>query len=323
MDRILETFKIKPGEERISALLVGLMLITAAGGTIGGIATEALFFARFGVEFLPNMYVILGLFTFVTSMAITIIMGRFSKQKLFIALPLIIGFALIAERVILLLNVKWFFAAMWLGMNVINGLQGLSVDSAGVKIVLNSKLSAQNSPLLITHWGLSGPAILKLSAFAARELAALDYKFEIEVNWCGKNFTEVKDTLLYFKKNNGRKNVAANPLFGIPKRLWERMLTVGRQSLTANFADLSNAQIDSLTSTLTASRFKVNGKSTFKDEFVTAGGVNLSEVDFKTMQSKKIPGLYFAGEVLDIDAITGGFNFQAAWTTAWIAANHI
>lgn len=205
----------------------------------------------------------------------------------------------------------------------INGLQGLSVDSAGVKIVLNSKLSAQNSPLLITHWGLSGPAILKLSAFAARELAALDYKFEIEVNWCGKNFTEVKDTLLYFKKNNGRKNVAANPLFGIPKRLWERMLTVGRQSLTANFADLSNAQIDSLTSTLTASRFKVNGKSTFKDEFVTAGGVNLSEVDFKTMQSKKIPGLYFAGEVLDIDAITGGFNFQAAWTTAWIAANHI
>lgn len=125
MDRILETFKIKPGEERISALLVGLMLITAAGGTIGGIATEALFFARFGVEFLPNMYVILGLFTFVTSMAITVIMGRFSKQKLFIALPLIIGFALIAERVILLLNVKWFFAAMWLGMNVVNGLQGL------------------------------------------------------------------------------------------------------------------------------------------------------------------------------------------------------
>ncbi|MBK9602112.1 MAG: HEAT repeat domain-containing protein [Anaerolineales bacterium] len=125
MNHILETFKIKSGEERISALLVGLMLITAAGGTIGGIATEALFFARFGVEFLPNMYVILGLFTFVTSMAITVIMGRFSKQKLFIALPLIIGFALIAERVILLLNVKWFFAAMWLGMNVVNGLQGL------------------------------------------------------------------------------------------------------------------------------------------------------------------------------------------------------
>ncbi len=125
MNRILETFKIKSGEERISALLVGLMLFTSTGGTIGGIATEALFFARFGVEFLPNMYVILGLFTFVTSMAITIIMGRFSKQKLFIALPLIIGFALIAERMILLLDVKWFFAAMWLGMNVINGLQGL------------------------------------------------------------------------------------------------------------------------------------------------------------------------------------------------------
>lgn len=125
MNRILEIFKIKPGEERMSALLVGLMLVTSAGGAIGGIATEALFFARFGVEFLPNMYVILGLFTFVTSMAITIIMGRFSKQKLFIALPLMISFALIAERMILLLNFKWFFAVMWLGMNVIGSLQGL------------------------------------------------------------------------------------------------------------------------------------------------------------------------------------------------------
>lgn len=125
MNRILETFKIKPGEERMSALLVGLMLFTSAGGAIGGNATEALFFARFGVEFLPVMYVILGLFTFVTSMVITIIMGRFSKQKLFIALPLIIGFALVAEWLILLLNIKWFFAVMWLVMNVIGGLQGL------------------------------------------------------------------------------------------------------------------------------------------------------------------------------------------------------
>ncbi len=127
MNRILETFKIKLGEERMSALLVGLMLFTSAGAAMGGNATEALFFARFGVEFLPSMYVILGLFTFVTSMAITIIMGRFSKQRLFIALPLIIGFALIAERVILLLNIKWFFAVMWLVMNVIGGLQGLLI----------------------------------------------------------------------------------------------------------------------------------------------------------------------------------------------------
>ncbi|MCX6059411.1 MAG: hypothetical protein NTW69_14820 [Chloroflexi bacterium] len=127
MNRILETFKIKPGEECMSALLVGLMLFTSAGAAIGGNATEALFFARFGVEFLPGMYVILGLFTFVTSMAITIVMGRFSKQRLFIALPLIIGFALIAERMILLLNIKWFFAVMWLVMNVIGGLQGLLI----------------------------------------------------------------------------------------------------------------------------------------------------------------------------------------------------
>lgn len=125
MSRIFETFKIKSGEERISLLLVGLMLVTSAGGAIGGNATEALFFSRFGVEFLPTMYVILGLFTFITSMAITIVMGRLSKQKIFTALPFIIGFVLVAERVLLSLNIKWFFAVIWLGMNVIGNLQGL------------------------------------------------------------------------------------------------------------------------------------------------------------------------------------------------------
>lgn len=202
----------------------------------------------------------------------------------------------------------------------INGLQGLSVDSAIVKVQSPKfKVQSNTGALLITHWGLSGPAILKLSAFAARELAALNYKFQIEVNWCDKSFNEAKDTLLQFKKNHAKKNVMANPLFGIPKRLWERLFN----SALLNFADLSNAQIESLASALTASRFNVNGKSTFKDEFVTAGGVDLREVDFKTMQSKKVAGLYFAGEVLDIDAITGGFNFQAAWTTAWVAAGSI
>ena len=127
MDRILETFKIKPGEERMSALLMGLMLITAAGGAIGGNATEALFFARFGVEFLPTMYVILGVFTFLTSMAITIVMGRFSKQRLFTTLPFFIGLILIVEWIVLRFDIRWFFAAMWLGMNVINSLQGLAI----------------------------------------------------------------------------------------------------------------------------------------------------------------------------------------------------
>ncbi len=216
----------------------------------------------------------------------------------------------------------------------INGLQGLSVDSATVHLLSNSKFTIQNSALLITHWGLSGPAILKLSALAARELANLNYKFDVEVNWCGRSFNEVKDTLYLFKKNNAKKNVGANPLFGLPKRLWERIISyqlsntgnaqnVRSINTNPNYADLSNAKIESIASVLTASLFRVNGKSTFKDEFVTAGGVDLREVDFKTMQSKKIPGLYFAGEVLDIDAITGGFNFQAAWTTAWLAAQSV
>jgi len=207
----------------------------------------------------------------------------------------------------------------------IKGLEGLSVPEAVVQIRnLKSAFRIPHSPLLITHWGMSGPAILKLSAFAARELAALHYNFEIEVNWVNKDLNAVKETLKHFKQNHAKKNVVANPLFAIPKRLWERLLTACCLLPTAaNFADLSNQHIDSLTNTLTASVFKVSGKSTFKDEFVTSGGVDLAEVDFRTMMSRKIPNLYFAGEVLDVDAITGGFNFQAAWTTAYIASQTI
>ncbi len=206
----------------------------------------------------------------------------------------------------------------------IEGLQGLAVQEAAVKIC-NSK-SAFNIPpsaLLITHTGLSGPAILRLSAWGARELASVNHQFEIEVNWVNKDLNAVKETFKFFRQNHPKKNVASNSLFSVPKRLWERITTLNLQSATLNFADLSNQQIESLGRELTVARFKVSGKSTFKDEFVTAGGVDLAEVDFRTMQSKIVPNLYFAGEVLDVDAITGGFNFQAAWTTAFIASQTI
>src|SRR5512135_2794101 len=125
MRRVYEIFKIKPGEERMSVLLVGLMLFTAAGSAMGGNATEALFFARFGVALLPTMYIILGLFTFVTTLAITALMGRIPRQRLYVALPFVLAFALVGERLVTLLDLRWFFAAMWLGMNVINSLAGL------------------------------------------------------------------------------------------------------------------------------------------------------------------------------------------------------
>lgn len=206
----------------------------------------------------------------------------------------------------------------------IKGLEGLSVPNAAVRVLgTNSTFSVPNSPLLITHWGMSGPAILRLSAWGARELAEVNHRFEVEVNWVNKDLNTVQETLKQFKLSNPKKGVSTNPLFGIPKRLWERLTTLNFKLQTLNFADLSNQQIDSLAKELTASRFLVSGKSTYKDEFVTSGGVSLSEVDFRTMQSKKVPNLYFAGEVLDIDAITGGFNFQATWTTAFIASQTI
>lgn len=206
----------------------------------------------------------------------------------------------------------------------IKGLQGLAVPEAVVKICgSKSAFSIPPSALLITHTGMSGPAILRLSAWSARVLASVNHKFEIEVNWVNKDFNTVKETLKFFRQNHSKKGVSTTPLFGIPKRLWERITPRNSQPATLNYADLSNQHIESLASELTAARFKVSGKSTFKDEFVTAGGVDLTEIDFRTMQSKIVPNLYFAGEVIDIDAITGGFNFQAAWTTAFIASQTI
>ena len=205
----------------------------------------------------------------------------------------------------------------------IKGLEGLSVEMSMVSVA-GTKLKTEG-PLLITHWGMSGPGILRLSAWGARVLAEINHQFEIEVNWTGNHpQAEVLEDIKQVKRRQAKKQVTANPLFNIPRRLWERLsglVTLNKPMF--NYADLSNKQMEQLARELAAGRYRVTGKSTYKDEFVTAGGVDLDEIDFKTMQSKKLPGLYFAGEVMDIDAITGGFNFQVAWTSGWLAGTSV
>lgn len=203
----------------------------------------------------------------------------------------------------------------------IKGLQGLS-SFAGVSIP-GTGLEAEG-PALITHWGLSGPAILRLSAWGARKLHDLNYRFTIKINWLEPELQE--DVLQQLKdqtETSPRKSPYRTRPFELPKRLWHALLEASGIEKTANWADLSRQQLQELSKQLTACEFNVNGKSTFKEEFVTAGGVDLKEVDFRTFESKKHPGLFFAGEILNIDAITGGFNFQNAWTGAYIAAKAI
>lgn len=203
----------------------------------------------------------------------------------------------------------------------IYSLPGLATE---VKVkVLGSKLKSEG-PLLITHWGMSGPAILKLSAWGAVQLHELGYKFKIQVNWT-KEFThqEVLDELSDYKKETPKKQILKYPKYNLPKRLWQSLVIASGITENMRWADVNKVQFKNLASQLTMGVFEVNGKSTFKDEFVTAGGVSLKEIDFKTYQSKKYKGLFFAGEVLNIDAITGGFNFQNAWTAGYIASNTI
>jgi len=196
---------------------------------------------------------------------------------------------------------------------------GLSVANAQVQ-VLDTDLSAEG-PLLVTHWGLSGPAILKLSAWGARKLHALNYKFRIQVNFTGLEAEAAQEQIQEALSTHAKKQLGNTPLFGIPKRLWQSLIpeALAQQSC----ASLHAAARQQLLKSVYAAEFNINGKSTFKEEFVTAGGVELSEVDFRSMESKLHPGLYFTGEVLNIDAITGGFNFQAAWTTAWLVAREL
>lgn len=203
----------------------------------------------------------------------------------------------------------------------IKDLMGVSAH-ASVK-VKGSKLEA-SGPLLITHWGMSGPGILRLSAWGARELAAKNYQFTLTVNWLdGMDAEDCEATLKSLKQENAKKAVGKKSPFAFPNRLWESLVTASGIDPETRWADLSKKQLDALTQQLTNGDFQVNGKSTFKEEFVTAGGISLKEVNFKNMESKLLPNLYFAGEILDIDAITGGFNFQNAWTGGYIAAQAI
>ena len=202
---------------------------------------------------------------------------------------------------------------------ILHHLSGVSVPKADVKI--NDSKWAAAGPLLITHWGLSGPVILRLSAWAARWLNEKDYNFKIEVNWKPEwNKSKAFEWLIANKKSNPKKKPANLNDVPIPSRLWQNMVENTPEIGEKIMADIPNQVLDKLSELITNSTFEIDGKSTYKDEFVTAGGINLKEIDFKSFESKLHPGLYFAGEVLNIDAITGGFNFQAAWTGAYHAA---
>ncbi|KQB38141.1 Flavoprotein [Flavobacterium daejeonense] len=189
--------------------------------------------------------------------------------------------------------------------------------------VKDSKL-ASTGPLLITHWGMSGPAILKLSAWGARILHDKNYQFTIYINWLNDVDTEEAEQLLKdLKQDQAKKMVSKKSPFELTNRLWESLVLSSGISSETKWADLSKIQIQNLSKQLTNASFQVNGKSTFKEEFVTAGGIDLKEINFKTMESKIHENLYFAGEIMNIDAITGGFNFQNAWTSGFIVANAI
>ncbi|AXP80006.1 hypothetical protein CJ739_913 [Mariniflexile rhizosphaerae] len=203
----------------------------------------------------------------------------------------------------------------------IKGIPGVVVQNVEVKVLGTDLWS--DGPLLITHVGMSAPAILKLSAFGAIELAKRDYKFQIEVNFIKQTFEDCLDILKTLKHDLAKKTVLKSTQFDLPKRLWQKLVLASNMNQETRWADLNKSQLESLASQLTQAIFQVDGKSTFKEEFVTAGGVELKEINFKTYESKLHKNLYFAGEVINVDAITGGFNFQNAWTGAYIAARSI
>ncbi len=204
----------------------------------------------------------------------------------------------------------------------LNGLQGLSVANAEVRVE-GTKISTLG-PLLLTHWGFSGPVILRLSAWAAREIYAMDYNFNIHINFV-PTYTEdsLREKLLEIKSEHHKKMVTSNVFFDLPKRLWERLIGLAGIEEETRWADVPNKNINKLIEELLRGNYSVKGKTTFKEEFVTCGGIDLKEVELTTMQSRKHQGLHFAGEVLNIDALTGGFNFQSAWTTGFLAGKSI
>lgn len=204
---------------------------------------------------------------------------------------------------------------------ILKDLMGTSFQYVDIEI---PKLNLEESgSLLITHWGLSGPAVLKLSAWGARELAALKYQFEIIVNFIGTASEDALEIFKNFKENEPKKSIGQAKIFDITNRFWQRILFVSGIDTAKQIANINNKEMQKIIENLCCCRMNVTGKSTFKEEFVTAGGVDLKEMDFKTMRSKKLPNFYISGEVLNIDAVTGGFNFQACWSEGWLIAQDL
>jgi predicted Rossmann fold flavoprotein len=201
-------------------------------------------------------------------------------------------------------------------------LSGLVASSVEVKI--NGTKLKERGPLLVTHWGMSGPAILKLSSVGARILHEKQYKFSISVDWCFEYDEEdVRETFIEMKENNPKQQLQKTRLFELPKRLWFSFLNYCQIPEDKNWADISKKEMNKLIETLKRGQFSVNGKSTNKEEFVTCGGIDLKDINFKTFESKLQSNLFIVGECLNIDALTGGFNFQAAWTGGYIAGKSI
>ncbi|WP_144283137.1 BaiN/RdsA family NAD(P)/FAD-dependent oxidoreductase [Chryseobacterium echinoideorum] len=204
---------------------------------------------------------------------------------------------------------------------LLKDLAGTSFEVAETSI---PKLKTEESgPLLITHWGLSGPAILKISAWEAINLAKVKYNFEIEVNFISKDMGEAEELFQNFKISNPKKTIGQAKIFDVTNRFWQRVLEVSNINLNKQVAQISGKEMQTVVENLCKKKFNVTGKSTFKDEFVTAGGVDLKEINFKNMSSKILQNFYIAGEVLNIDAVTGGFNFQACWSEAWLIAQDL
>lgn len=223
---------------------------------------------------------------------------------------------------------------------ILKGLEGLSQEArvevcpppdtatprtgANFRKALKGGMLVTEGPVLITHWGLSGPAILKLSAWGARLFAGADYQFKIRINWAPEYHPgALPEYLMRVRKADVRKAVTSSRPFAMPARLWNALVTASGIAPGTRWQEVGRTTIQKLAAQVSHCHFDVTGKSTFKEEFVTAGGVALKEVDFKTFESRKQPGLYLAGEVLDIDAVTGGFNFQNAWTGGYIAGRAI
>lgn len=210
--------------------------------------------------------------------------------------------------------------------SLLKDLQGVSFNSVRVKLKIGNPAQEfiQEGPCLITHWGLSGPAVLKLSAFAARELHECDYQADLQINWVFPlKHEEVLKKLADLKQHSPKKKIIQENVFSCIRRFWEAVLRESGITENALVGEISKTQLTTIASYLTQTNFRLTGKGIFKEEFVTAGGVAREEIDFRTMESKKLSGVYFAGEIIDIDGITGGFNFQNAWTGGWIAGHAI